>query len=430
VEIGLIEYISRIRRFVVDHDVLTYFAASSMVLHGATLVSGIVVLRWVPPSLMGVWQIMLLAESYALVLRMGIPNAMNRELPYLLGRGEADRGRQTAATAQLHALVCSILVFAGFTVAGVALGGGAPGWQAAAFARAVSASTNFYIVYLLGTFRSHENFKALAGIQFGQAGMVLLMPVFTYFWGYEGLCIHAALQGLALAWLAHAWRPLRVRPRFYPQAWSLLWRTGLHLFLTSYILIVVRDLEKIFLVWRGNVEVVGLFTPALAVIHSMEVIPAALSSYIYPRMSFRLGKTDDPLQLGRITFLMMGLSIALCTPLAIGGWVALPWVVHNLVPQYAPALPAMRVALFTGMFLAAVSGTTVLRALKSWKHLYGFIGLMGLSKFAMLSLLVRKDNLLMGAAWGGLVASVVTGGAAALSCALATKYFYTQRRPE
>lgn len=414
------ELLRRARALLEGHDALAHFAVSSLALNAATLLCGVVALRWVPPSLMGVWQMMLLAEAYASVLRMGIPNAMNRELPYLLGRGEEERGRQVAATALIHALLGGALVFLGFAAVAAA-GAGREGWFAAALARAVAAGTGFYFVYLTGTFRSKESFKTLAGIQFAQAGMALLMPLFAYLWGYDGFCLHAGLQAAALVVMAHAWRPLRIRPAFSAEAWSLLWRTGFHLFVSAYLLVVVRDLEKVFLAWRGSVEAVGLFAPALAVIHAMEVLPAALASYLYPRMSYRFGQTHDASRLGRMTFGMMGLSAVLCAPLVGAGWLALPWVVEHLAPKYAPSVSAMRVALLTGMFLSVVLGTTVLRALKHWTLLYGFIAVSGLAKLAALAFWVQGPDPVMGAAWGGLAAAVASAAVAVVACAFATR---------
>ncbi|MBI4508419.1 MAG: oligosaccharide flippase family protein [Deltaproteobacteria bacterium] len=403
------------------HSVLAYFAASSMAINGATLLAGVAALRWIPPELMGIWQMMLLAEGYASVLRMGIPNAMNRELPYFLGRGEEERGRQVAATALLHAILTGAMVFAGFAIAGLAIDSGKPGWQLAALARSIAAGTGFYFSYLTGTFRSNKSFKALAGIQLAQAGLALLMPVFAYAWGYNGFCLHAVLQSVILAGICHAKRPLRIRPAFHAEAWSLLWRTGFHLFISAYLLTLVRGLENVFLFRRGGEAMVGIFAPALAVSHAMEVLPAALSSYVYPRMSFRFGETSDASRLSRMTFWTMGLALALCVPLVLVGWVCLPWVVERLVPKYSAALPAMRIALLTGMLLSVITGTSVLRALKKWTLLYGFIALVGTAKLIAVGLMAGGDSPVMGVAWGGLVSAVVAAGAAVIACRMATR---------
>jgi hypothetical protein len=54
----------------------------------------------------------------------------------------------------------------------------------------------------------------LARVHFLQAALALLMPVAVHAFGFGGLCLHAVLQSLLVTAVAHAWRPLRVVPRF------------------------------------------------------------------------------------------------------------------------------------------------------------------------------------------------------------------------
>ncbi|MBM4355455.1 MAG: hypothetical protein FJ109_16985, partial [Deltaproteobacteria bacterium] len=89
------------------------FSSSSVVLNLASLASGFLVYRWLPPYYMGIWQTMVLVQTYCSFLTLGVANGMNRELPYVLGRGEVDRGRAMAATTMAFSLFASGLALLG-----------------------------------------------------------------------------------------------------------------------------------------------------------------------------------------------------------------------------------------------------------------------------------------------------------------------------
>ena len=61
--------------------------ASSNILWQITFVScELFILRIIDPDLIGIWQMVILIQSYSIISRLGIINAMNREFPYLLGQ--------------------------------------------------------------------------------------------------------------------------------------------------------------------------------------------------------------------------------------------------------------------------------------------------------------------------------------------------------
>ena len=61
-------------------------------------------------------------------------------------------------------------------------------------ALAVVASATFYLTFLQATFRSDSDFERLARVHWVQAGLVVLLPVSVYLFGFAGLCVHTAVQ--------------------------------------------------------------------------------------------------------------------------------------------------------------------------------------------------------------------------------------------
>ena len=52
--------------------------------------------------------------------------------------------------------------------------------------------------------------------------------------------------------------------------------------------------DRVILLQRGTVETVGLYAPALAVLAAMAIVPGAVSTWVFPRMSYALGQGRTP----------------------------------------------------------------------------------------------------------------------------------------
>lgn len=384
------------------------FAGSSVAVNAATLVAGVLVLRWIEPADMGVWQTLLLAQSWLNLIRFGVLNGMNRELPYLLGRGDTASAYRTAQIAQFHALLCSALAAAGFGLSWVLLRTWGEAWTWGLAAMLVVAAAGFYNGYLQATFRSHKEFERLSRVQWMQAAFLLLMPVFAWRWGFAGFCMHAALQAVLVTGSAHTLRPVRVVPALDGKVARQLLATGLPLFVSSYLYAIGLGLERVVLLYRGNVGALGMYAPAVAVLSAMAVIPAAVSMYMYPRMSFRLGQTHDPRELWRLSRLATVASVGCCVPVVVLGWPLITPVVAEWFPAYALAVPAMRISLLTGLMLAFASATTLLGSLKAWRLQYTYVGTFLVAKAIFPWYWSSGPDPVTGVAWGGLLAATVT----------------------
>ncbi len=396
------------------------FAGSSVAVNAATLIAGVLVLRWIEPAAMGVWQTLLLAQSWLNLIRFGILNGMNRELPYLLGRNETAAAYRTAQIAQFHAVLCSVLAAVGFSLSLAFLWTWGETWAWGLAAMIVVAAAGFYNGYLQATFRSHKEFSRLSKVQWLQAAFLLLLPVFAWRWGFAGFCVHAALLAVLATGWAHVLRPIRLPPAFDWKVARLLLATGLPLFVSSYLYAVGLGLERVVLLYRGDVQALGMYAPAVAVLSAMAVVPAAVAMYLYPQMSFRLGQTQDPRQLWKLSRFAIAASVGCGLPVVLLGWPLIPPIVAEWFPAYAPAVPAMRISLLTGLMLGFASGTTLLGSLKAWKLQYFYVGTFLAAKALFPWYWSSGPDPVTGVAWGGLLAASVTAVVAVAVAYLAT----------
>jgi O-antigen/teichoic acid export membrane protein len=381
------------------------FVLSVAAVNAASLLGTALAFRWVDPASMGVWHTLLLASSYLTIVRLGLINGMGRELPFALGQGFSIRARRIAATAFAYNAACSALVGAAFLIGLAVLWSSGPAWRLAVPAMAVFSAASLHLTYLQATFRSDNDFSRLARIHWIQAGLGLLLPLMVYAWGFAGLCAHAALQMAVVTAVAHAWRPLRVRPRFDAGLARELMATGLPIFAASYLQTLAAGFDRVILLHRGGVEAVGYYAPAVAVLAAMAIVPGAIATYLYPRLSYALGQGRDRRALRRMALRAAALSVAVGLPLALAGWVCAPRVISDFFPRYAASIPAVRWSLLSGLVWSLSPAAQLLGSLKAWRWLWLYVGLLVLARGAFPWIGARLHEPLAGVALGNVWAA-------------------------
>jgi O-antigen/teichoic acid export membrane protein len=385
------------------------FALSVAAMNAASLLGNALAFRWVDPVSMGVWQTLLLAASYLTVVRLGIVNGLGRELPYALGAGDVDEARRMAATALAFNAGGSALVAVAFLAPLPSLWLSGPAWRVGLPAMAMVSAASLYLAYLQATFRSDRDFGRLAWVHAVQAGTSLLLPLFVYRFGFTGLCFHAAAQAAVVTGFAHAVRPLKVSFAFDPALARQMLATGLPLFAASYLQTLAMGFDRVILLHRGGLPAVGYYAPALAVLAASAVVPGAVATWVYPRMSYAIGQGQPRRAARRMAFVAAATSVAAGLPLAVAaGAVAAP-LISRFLPQYEPSIPAVRWSLGAGLLWCLSPAATLLGSLKEWRSLAVYIGVVLVARWAFPWLLSAVYEPREGVARGNLLAAAVTG---------------------
>ncbi|HSD28667.1 MAG TPA: hypothetical protein VLL75_15300, partial [Vicinamibacteria bacterium] len=275
-------------------------------------------------------------------------------------------------------------------------------------------ASNLYLGYLQATFRSQSDFAHLTRIYWRQSAVSLLLPPLAYTLRFPGLCLHAILLAVVVTGYAHVARPLRVRARFEPGIARQLLATGLPLFAAGYLQVVAAGFDRVVLLRRAGVEAVGYYAPALAVIAALGIVPGAVSTYVYPRMSYALGHGRSEGAVGRMAFSAAAVSFAAGLPVAVAGWVLAPLVIGRFFPQYVASVTAVRWSLLAGLVWSLSPAATVLGCLKAWRSLALYVLLLLVSRFAIPWALSGGPDPLGGVALGNLLAAVVVGAASVI----------------
>jgi O-antigen/teichoic acid export membrane protein len=353
-----------------EHRAPVFFTASSISLSLAQLVSGVVIVHYINPHEMGLWSSVSLAMIYAFFVLAGIQNGLSRELPYFIGASNDGMARRLAATTLFYTIggcILTMVVGGGGVVFAI--------WKQAdpKLTYAIAAVTiliicRFYQNYLFITFRSKNSFIDLAQVQMWQAAlMILALPLL--FLGYAGLLLRFVIvAGLSL-YLMHRVRPILVSPIWRTDSFLLLLKTGIPIFATDYILNFAGTLGTVALLKFGGVEQVGLYALAASASSAFAVVPQSIGHYVYPRMSQRYGRTNNPRLLWGMAWKSALVVVGSMVPIAVVGSLLLPAAVKFLFPKYIAGTFAAQIALFSSAAGGASVASNALASLKAWSHL-------------------------------------------------------------
>jgi len=332
------------------------------------MVGGILQARCVLPSVLGMFNSIGLVLGYAPFLQLGVLNAINRELPYFIGKGDRQRVNELAAAAQAWALAVGGIV--GIALSGVGCWQLIHGeWQLAAgwFTYAVLGVLLFYNTnYLQMTYRTGHDFARLAMSSVIENTVALVLVVLVALLSFYGLCLRALLTAFVSVAFLHYWRPVRVGPRWNWGHLKHLLVIGAPIFIVGQVYAWWTVLNSTLVLGYMGEKELGLYSMVLLAGGAMEMLPTAVGQVLYPRMAEQYGRTGRLGDLVRMSFKPMILSAIGVAPLIVVGWWLMEPVVRFILPAYVDAVPAMQWAIllaFVSSFGSINSVFPVLRHL-------------------------------------------------------------------
>lgn len=353
----------------IDRFVMVIFTAASVYASGCGIISNFMLLRWVPPREMGMWQLALLIPFYSQFIAVGVLQGLMRELPFAMGKGDQELEQNLADTALSWVMMISIIVI----LSGLALSLFWPGlsveWRLLFASSFAFAGLQQQTVYWGTLYRSSQAFKALAGITFMFGTFQLLSVVFVYYGQLWGLAARAILVTIFFFIMLFIKRPLRPRIAFHPKAFSLLLKTGFLFMLFGYGRDFLLSIDRLLLGSVAAPEVVGYYTVVNYLYTGVAFIPMSLGMYVYPKMSYRYGQTGSRRSLWGMVWKLGLLMLVVGLPTVALGIVGLHFIIPRWAPQYTPGLKMTLLAGVGAWIYSASILTSALHTIKAmWSH--------------------------------------------------------------
>jgi O-antigen/teichoic acid export membrane protein len=323
--------------------------------------------RYIEPSLLGIWALFTIYEVYATFTRLGVINGLGRELPYLLGKGEADGAKKLASTALFYSLFSNLILL---SVLPIVINDKSIDWNDYKFLLSflvivVRQFLSSYTSYLSVTFRTNHSFNDLSNIQNILTVFRLISLMFVVYFGFIGLLIREFLSSLIEMSLMHWKRPINVSPKFCKRDLVRLVKVGFPLFIVSYLFSFIETIPRLYIYRFGSIEQLGLFSPIIIMLGLAMLLPNAISSYMYPKMSFEYGASQDKSKIWRIILFTSIASLISSFPLFISVYFLADYV-YLIFPKYAEVSDYLKIASFGMLFIGYKSSGLSFSVLKAW----------------------------------------------------------------
>lgn len=336
---------------------------------------GFVTFRYIAPEHLGIWGTFSTFTVYATFLRLGIPNGMNRELPYYYGKGDNETAMKCASTTLFYALfttsfslIVAICFFINFDFD--KYGDLSDDYFHTAIVFWLVVLIEPYTTYLSGTYRTSNHFDKLSQLQILKSLFSAVTILLLVFWGFEGYLMRHFLISVFDPIYLHIYRPIKnIRICFDFSIFKKLFIVGFQLFITSYIATFIDTLPRLFVIRNGSSLDVGLFSPVIILVSTILLVPNVISQYLYPTFSYALGKGYDRIYFWNKLRSILLISLVIGV-VAVGGAVLLVDPVLSLFPKYIDSAIYIKASCIGFIFLGYKICTMLCSIFKEWKWLY------------------------------------------------------------
>lgn len=330
---------------------IAFLSISNIISSALTIVSGLFVAKWILPEELGMFNGFTIITGYIVLIQLGIPSGLSRQLPLYLGMADRDKAYDYASTAQywlknlglgvlgITMLLSSVLMVLGssYRIAAGLLVIGLSVWQ-----------TLYITKYLKMLYRTNGDFNKLSWINLIIAVTSFLSLGFVYLYDFYGLCLRFFVVVVVDFSITFYWRPIKVKARFSKTPFQELIKVGLPMYGVANIYGLWPLVQRTLIVGIGGPKALGLFAVASMTENAMKTVSSSISSVMYPTMTSKWGtghSVKDVLQLAAQPLMI---SVGLFAVLVPIGWHLLPIFVHYFLPNYVIGIEAAQWMLIVG----------------------------------------------------------------------------------
>ena len=317
---------------------------SNLITTGVSILSGLLVAKILLPEQLGLFNSFTLFTSYIILMQIGIPNGLSREIPFLFGKNEFDLAKNYAAVAQFFSLTLGGVIFLLSVLAAFyyvfnsnyifAIGSIIVG--------VTSFQTLYVAKYLRILYRTNLDFKRIALVNIIVAFFSLLTILLVWKYEFYGLCLRVIILALVDWFFCFLWRPIKVKPKWNYFQFKELLKVGTPIFLVASVYGLWPTIQRTLIVLLGGVYALGLFALAIIVQNVLAQINNSINTVTFPKMSFEYGKGTSFIEVLKIPSKFVMYSLLIFSAIALVGWWLLPVLVHYFLPNYIEGIEAAK----------------------------------------------------------------------------------------
>ena len=323
-------------------------ASSNMYANVLRIIGGFVTAYFVTPKELGEFNAFQLIIAYFPILQIGITNALGRQLPLYIGRGDKESAVKNVQTAQFWELLLGLgssFVFLLLSIYNLFTGNQVNTWGYGCLS--VTTFATFYGKnFLTILYRTNQDFNKLARNALINSTFSFVLISIVWLWGFEGLCLRAVMTSVLELVLLWIWRPMKTKPKFYKNIFVDLIKIGVPIYIVGIVVAYWTNINNTIILKLGGTESYGYYSLAIAVVSSLTILGTSVTEVLYPKMSQGFGSGMTVKEMMRLPRKPVLINLILCVPVIIMIWWVLPWIVPILLPKYVGGIEAAQYAAF------------------------------------------------------------------------------------
>jgi len=337
-----------------------YLTFSGYLLMPLTIISTILMRRWMDPYIFGVITTLNLFVMYSVFSSLGTLSAAEVKLPYYRGKGDIEHFEQIRSTTFSFTLLTGAIFSIGVACWVIARRSnldeyifmGLLVYCIYFFANQI---TSFYITLL----RANHEFIFLSKFQFLSALVASLGNIFTvWLWGFKGFLVVAII--IVLSQIFFLVKHINYRPIFRI-SWfeiKILLVSGLPMLILGLSAQGMKTVDNFLVLKLFDVEQLGLYSIALMANSIVFSVTNSIANVLYPSMQEAFGKSGTLDSLRSYT-IRPTLIIGALLPIMIGMlYFLVPMIVHWLIPKFIPGILSFKIIVLSTYFFAMVNMLT------------------------------------------------------------------------
>lgn len=330
------------------------FITSTYIGNITGIITGILIRRFLEPTLMGIWSYLQVIQYYANFSELGILTAAEREIPYHYGKNDQQQASKIKNNAFAFTIISSLLIF--FLLSGYALlvrhSVTRPFFYGLLTIAILSAGGQFGLLYTV-LLRADKNVSVLskAKVLFGIAWLVLIIFFVIPFSIYG---VYLAVMTLLLVNILYFYRSVTHKFKFeidYIELKRLI-TIGIPIILISVGIISIKNIDRIFIVNMLSLKHLGYYSIAIMASNYIFTIPSTFSIVMFPRFQESYALKNNIVDIQNFVDTPTRI-LAYFIAIIIGfAFLILPPVVITILPQYTEGIPALKILLLGTFFIS------------------------------------------------------------------------------
>ena len=330
------------------------FSASTVVYQLSRLAVSLIVARWVGPEEFGTWNALNLMLLYGVVVTLGIPNGMNRDVPLLMGQGNPSAAQRIANSSFWFVLLVNTAVGLFISVVGLVLN--QPLSHLFLAMGVLFLAWQVYQYFQL-RLKCYIRFRLMSLQQFAFA---VLLPMFAlplaYEWGIPGFIVGQAIVALLACLLIVCWDPIKINFCWDWRGLRNLVKIGFPIMAAGLLYSLLTSVDRWVIINFLGMETLGHYTLAILCLGVLSLLPAVVAQQMYPRMAFLFGQTRNKRSLLPLIVRQSLIGTVVTVPILVATYVVLPFLVYWYMPAYRLGIAPARILLVGLGFIPLAGG--------------------------------------------------------------------------